>query len=59
MHGGDIMYKVIYFNDLNLVTDKDFDTEAEARTFLATVDWGRLVTLTASRTITDITTPTP
>ena len=36
-----------------------FDTEAEARTFLATLDWARLVTLTASRTITDITTPTP
>lgn len=49
------MYKVVYFNELNLVTDKDFETEAAARTFLATLDWGRIVQLTASRTISDVT----
>lgn len=53
------MYKVIYFNDLNLVTDKDFESEAAARTFLATLDWGRIVTMTTSRTITDVTDITP
>lgn len=51
------MYKVVYFNDLNMVTDKDFETEAAARAFLATLDWGRIVTI--SRTITDVTEVTP
>lgn len=49
------MYKVIYFNRLNLVTDKDFETEAAARAFLSTLDWGRIVTITESRTISDVT----
>lgn len=51
------MYKVIYFNDLNLVTDKDFATLAEATTFSTGLDWFRIVTVTESRTIVDVTTP--
>ena len=53
------MYKVVYFNSLNLITDKDFETEAAARAFLSTLDWGRIVTLTPSRTINDVTEVTP
>ena len=51
------MYKVIYFNELNLVTDKDFETLADATTFATGLDWYRIVTITASRTIVDVTTP--
>ena len=51
------MYKVVYFNELNLVIDKDFETLAEATAFATGLDWYRIVTVTASRTIVDVTTP--
>lgn len=49
------IYKVIYFNELNLVTCKDFAAEAEARLFMATLDFARLIRFVTSRNITDIT----
>lgn len=49
------MYKVIYFSELNIVVDKDFDTLAEATVFYTTLDWGVIVTISESRTITDVT----
>lgn len=53
------MIKVVYYDDLNLVTDKEFDNETDARTFAASKDWARVIDISASRTISDITTPTP
>ena len=49
------VYKVIYFNELNLVTCKDFSTESEARLYMSTLDYARLVRFVTSRNITDIT----
>ena len=49
------VYKVIYFNELNLVTCKDFATESEARLYMATLDYARLVRFVTSRNIMDIT----
>ena len=49
------MYKVIYFSELNIVTDKDFNTLGEATAFYNTLDWGVIVTISESRTITDVT----
>lgn len=49
------MYKVIYFDDLNLVVSRNFDTEAAATAFAATLDWSKVVKLEESRTITDVT----
>ena len=51
------MYRVIYYDDLNILTEMEFDTEAAARTFMAGLDWCRLITFSTSRTISDITTP--
>lgn len=51
------MYRVIYYNDLNILDEMIFDTEAEARTFMTDLDWCRLITFNTSRTISDITTP--
>lgn len=49
------VYKVIYFNELNLVTCKNFSTEAEARLYMVTLDFARLIRFVTSRNITDIT----
>lgn len=49
------MYKVIYFDDLNLVVSRDFDTETAATAFAASLDWAKVVKLVESRTITDVT----
>lgn len=49
------VYKVIYFNDLSLVTSKDFTTESEARLFAETLSFARVVRFVTSKTITDIT----
>ena len=49
------MYKVIYFSELNIVTDKDFPTLTAATAFYNTLDWGVIVTISESRTITDVT----
>lgn len=51
------MIKVVYYDDLNLVTDKEFDNVTDARTFASTKDWARVVNITDSRTISDVTTP--
>lgn len=48
------MYKVIYFDDLNLITSEDFPALAGARSFAASQDWAKIVTLSESRTITDV-----
>ena len=49
------MYKVIYFNDIDMVTSQDFELLTDAQTFAATLDWYKIVTFTASRTIADVT----
>lgn len=46
------MYKSIYFDELGLITSKDFATLAEANADKATHDWGVVVLYTDSRTIT-------
>ena len=51
------MFRVIYYNDLNIVTDKSFETQAAAETFAATLDWCKIITLTESRVIADVVTP--
>ena len=51
------MYTVVYFDELNLITSKEFETLADATAFAAGLDWYRIVALTASRTIVDVTTP--
>lgn len=51
------MYRVIYYNSLNIVTDKKFDNVTDARAFAETCDWARVVSFTESRTIVDVTTP--
>ena len=48
------MYKVIYFSELNIVTSKDFAIVTEARAFAATCDWAKIVNMTESRTIVDV-----
>lgn len=48
------MYKVIYFTDLNIVTSRDFDDVDDARAFAATCDWAKIVNMTESRTIVDV-----
>lgn len=51
------MYRVIYYNDLNIVTDKSFETQAAAEAFAGTLDWYKIITLTESRVIADVVTP--
>lgn len=46
------MYKSIYFDELGIVTSKDFDTLVEANADKATHDWGVVVSYTDQRTIT-------
>ena len=48
------VYKVIYFNDLGLVMAKDFATQSEAETYLDTLDFGVLVSMVSSQTVTYI-----
>ena len=45
-------YISIYFDELGLVTQKDFDTKAEALSDSATHDWGVVVKFTDNRSIT-------
>lgn len=49
------MIIVVYFDELNLITEKEFDNATDARTFASTKDWARVVNITPSRTISDIT----
>lgn len=51
------MYRVIYYNDLNIVTDKPFETQAAAEAFADDLDWSHIVSMSESRTITDVATP--
>lgn len=51
------MYRVIYYNNINMIVDKAFETLAEATAFAATLDWCKVVSLTESRTISDVTIP--
>lgn len=51
------MYRVVYYNDLNIVTDKSFETQAAAEAFAATLDWYKIITLSESRVIADVATP--
>lgn len=48
------MYIVVYFNEFNIVMQDEFQTVGEARAFAATKDWAKIVTVTSSRTITDV-----
>lgn len=48
------MYKVIYFTDLNIVTSRDFNVVDDARAFAATCDWAKIINITESRTIVDV-----
>ena len=54
------MYRVIYYDSLGLVTDKSFESEADALEFVRVTspDYYRIVNYTDSRTITDVT-PAP
>ena len=51
------MYRVIYYNSINMITEKVFETLAEAGAFANTLDWCKVVSFTQSRTITDVTIP--
>ena len=46
------MYKSIYFDELGIVTSKDFATLTEANADKATHDWGVVVNYVDARTIT-------
>ena len=55
------IYKTIYFDELGLIAEADFSTEAEARAFAtaSSLDFYRIIKYQASRTLTDITDNTP
>ena len=49
------MYIVVYFNEFGVVTQSGFNTSGEATAFANTKDWAKIVTISSSRTITDVT----
>lgn len=51
------VYKVVWLNDMGFVQERNFDTQASAAAFAATVSgWKRVLQVVASQTVTDITT---
>lgn len=51
------MYRVIYYDNLNILSEMAFDTLADATAFMAGLDWAKLITFSTSRTISDVTIP--
>ena len=51
------MYRVIYYDKINVLTEMCFDTLTEATAFAGTLDWSKIISFTESRTITDVTIP--
>lgn len=52
------MYKVIFLNELDFIQERNFTTEAAARTYASDLTgWYAILHLVSSTTVTDITTP--
>lgn len=50
------IYKVVFFNDMLFVQDRNFTTQAEANTFASTItSWKRVIKIVSSDNITDVT----
>ena len=50
-------YKVVWLNDMGFVQEKNFDAQAPAASFAATITgWKRVLQVTSSQSVTDITT---
>lgn len=51
------VYKVVWLNDMGFVQERNFDNATSAATFATTIDdWYRILSITTSQTVTDITT---
>ena len=51
------VYKVVWLNDMGFVQERNFDTQAAATTFAASISgWKRVIKVESSQTVTDITT---
>lgn len=51
------VYKVVWLNDMGFVQEKNFDSQAPAVAFAATISgWKRVLQIVSSQTVTDITT---
>lgn len=53
------IYKLVFLNDQNFVQERDYVTEAAARTAASAMDlsWCAILKVVSSRNITDVTTP--
>lgn len=50
------VYKVVWLNDMGFVQERNFDTQAAAIAYAATVSgWKRVLQVVSSQTATDIT----